>query len=91
MTATYTRSFQELREWMLAQIGQKDHFDLWRMGEKYEEFWSDINSAEMKRGYQHDEYVKENTPALCEMNLLTDQEMDAWQARFKAFHELTVA
>ncbi|MFA5831624.1 MAG: hypothetical protein WC878_07405 [Candidatus Paceibacterota bacterium] len=82
-----TRTFGELRSFVLARTNSENHFVFCRMGKKYEEFWSDMNGLEYDRGYDKEEYEKKGSPALCDMKLLTESEFDVWKQRFLKFHK----
>lgn len=79
-------TFQELRDWVLGQAKVNSHFKLIRLSDEHRKFWDDINDIEYRRGYVPGEYEKPGTPALCDMRLLTEDELAEWKKRFKSFH-----
>ena len=85
-TAEHTHTFAELRRWVLAEAKAGNHFAFRDFGEKYANFWEELNDAEFRRGYVPGEYEKPNTPALYEMKLLTEKEFSTWQETFTLFH-----
>ena len=82
----YSRTFQDLRDWALKEARVSNHFGFLRLGPCYTQFWEDINRIEYTRGYDPEEYLKPNAPALCQMKLLTEEELKEWKKRFKSFH-----
>jgi len=82
-----TRTFGELRNFVLSRTNSKNHFVFCAMGDAYEKFWSDMNGVEYDCGYNKKEYEKKESPALCEMKLLTESEFVGWKKRFLQFHK----
>lgn len=82
-TVVYDHTFEELRAWMLKKLGLKSHLQAnWSPDSPHRAFWNEINDIEMKRGYNHEEYLKKDSSALCQMNLLTATELREWKRRF---------
>ncbi len=80
-------TFGELRKVILVEANTpNDHFKFIRLGENYAKFWDAINEAEYKHGYTPD-YTKPGTPALYEMNLLTEFEFKLWLEKFRSFNQ----
>jgi hypothetical protein len=82
----HIRTFGELRSFVLVRTNSENHFVFCRMGEKYEEFWNDMNRVEYDRGYNKEEYEKRGSLALSDMKLLTETEFVGWKKRFLQFH-----
>ncbi|OGG57747.1 hypothetical protein A2765_04930 [Candidatus Kaiserbacteria bacterium RIFCSPHIGHO2_01_FULL_56_24] len=87
ITSEHVRTFGELKAWALEQAGVSNHFEFRDLGENYATYWEGMNRAEFDRGYVHGEYEKPDTPALCDMKLLTEKEFRDWKGTFEFFHE----
>ena len=81
-----TKTFGELRKQVLGLARVKDNFSFFDLGSCHRTFWHEMNSVEYDRGYDPIEYVKDDSPALWEMKLLTQEEFDEWVDRFRKFH-----
>lgn len=79
-------TFEVLREYVIRKAGVKNHFEFIRLSNSHRDFWERINEIEFQRGYKREEYEKPGAPALCEMNLLTQDELESWKQDFKSFH-----
>jgi hypothetical protein len=75
-------TFGELRKYVLRASGVKNHFEFCDLSPKHRNFWEKINDVEYKRGYS-EEYLKPESPALCEMNLLSKEELQSWIKEFE--------
>jgi len=84
--ADWTRTFGELRRWVLEKAKVPNHFGFNYLGESYRDYWSEMNEVESRRGYDPVEYAKPGSPALCDMKLLTEKEFMEWVQKFEAFH-----
>lgn len=67
-------TFGDLKDEVLERAGVKSHFDLFVISPAFKDFWEKLNRMEYDRGYVPGEYEKPGSPALCEMDLLTDEE-----------------
>ncbi len=72
-----SKTFGELRKLALAKAGVTDHFAFRDLSSEHDAFWERINSVEYERGYTPD-YTEPGTPALCDMKLLTADELAQW-------------
>lgn len=86
ITPEHTRTFGELKDWALREAGARDHFAFCELSDSHRNFWDGMNRQEFDRGYVHGEYEKPDTPALCDMKLLTDKEFAEWKGTFRFFH-----
>ena len=83
-------TFGKLRETVLKEAGIKEEegiagmFRFRSMHDAYDEFWERMNTVEWQRGYRPGYYERSDTPALCQMDLLTQEEFDEWVKSFKA-------
>lgn len=79
-------TFGKLRELVHNEANTKgDHFVFRSLGKEYADFWDEVNEAEYKHGYTPD-YLNPGTPALCDMDLLTESEFNMWVEKFRSFH-----
>ncbi len=80
-------TFGELRKIILEEAGTpNNHFHFGYKGKDYIAFWNAINEAEYKHGYTPD-YTKPGTPALYNMDLLTEFEFAMWLLQFRSFNQ----
>ncbi|MDO8516065.1 MAG: hypothetical protein Q7S28_02330 [bacterium] len=77
-------TFGQLRCIVIQRSGAKDMFDFQNFGPQHRQFWEDMNKAEYDRGYTSS-YANVGTPALSNMNLLSNTEFDGWLLRFEKF------
>ena len=78
------KTFGELKKEVLRLSGSSDHFQFIQTSQAYREFWKKMNKVEYELGYVHGEYEKPGTPALCEMELLSETEYLKWIEDLKA-------
>lgn len=83
-------TFGQLRALVFKKAGVKNHFDFNALGPEYRKYHDEINHVEFLRGYNKEEYGKHGTPALFEMELLTQEEFAVWVKKFEQFHDLRV-
>ncbi len=77
-------TFGELREVVFKEAGVRNHFEFMELSPAHREFHREINAAEFKLGYSAEEYLKANSLALCEMDLLSEAHFADWLERFRA-------
>jgi hypothetical protein len=77
-------TFMQLRAAVIAKAKVRDMFAFRLISPAHNAFWDEMNEVEYRRGYVAGEYEKPNTPALCEMDLLTIAEFEEWVRKFKA-------
>ena len=81
--ATYTK----VKALLLRKADVSNHFAFWGLDEKRREIcqqlWEEINREEFQKGYKPGEYEKAGTSALCEMDLLTPEELEQWKKRIE--------
>jgi len=72
---------------LLLKAGVRNHFEFWGLDEEYriicQQLWKEINREEYQKGYKPGTYEKTDTPALCEMDLLTSGEFEQWETKIK--------
>jgi hypothetical protein len=78
-------TFGSLREVVLLRAGTPgNHFEFTRLSRKHSEFWDKINKVEFDRGYTPGVYEQPDSPALCGMELLTEDEFQEWLVEFES-------
>ncbi len=87
ITPEHTRTFGELKKWVLAEASVSDHFAFRDLGSNYINYWDGLNREEFERGYVPGEYEKPGSPGLHEMKLLTQKEFNDRQGTFRFFHK----
>jgi hypothetical protein len=75
-------TFAELRKYVLRASDVKNHIAFCELSPRHRNFWEKINHVEYKRGYSED-YLRPGSPALCEMNLLSEEELQTWIKEFE--------
>lgn len=68
------KTFRSLKEMVLRKAGVRSHFEFNELSEAHRAFWEKLNQIEYNRGYVPGEYEKPETPALCDMELLSEEE-----------------
>ena len=71
------KTFGSLKDMVLRKAGVRDHFKFNEISEAHRAFWEKLNRIEYDRGYVAGEYEKPGTPALCDMELLSEEEFQA--------------
>ncbi|OGZ96908.1 MAG: hypothetical protein A3I44_01085 [Candidatus Sungbacteria bacterium RIFCSPLOWO2_02_FULL_51_17] len=79
-------TFGDLRLRIIRRSRAKDHFEFIALSDVHRDFWNKMNAVEYRRGYRPGEYERPGSPALCEMELLTKEEMRGWMEEFESFH-----
>ena len=51
---------------------------------EHHSFWDEMNEVEYERGYVREVYERPDSPALHQMELLTDNEFQMWLKKFEA-------
>ncbi len=77
-------TFGDLKNLVLKRAGTSNHFDFIEISEAHRDFWDKLNTIEFDRGYVPGEYEKSGTPALRQMDLLTDEEFQALVKEYEA-------
>lgn len=82
-------TFGKLRKVVLTRSGMpNNHFRFVELSEQHREFWNRINEVEFDRGYVRGVYERLGTPALCDMDLLTDAEFQEWIKNFESLPQM---
>lgn len=82
-------TFGELRRVVLTRAGTpNNHFRFVELSDQHHKFWNRINEVEFDRGYVHGVYECPDTPALCDMDLLTDVEFREWIKNFESLPQM---
>lgn len=77
-------TFGELRSRIMRETGTQSYLAFRALSTEHDSFWEDINKAEFQRGYKRGEYEAPGTEALCNMDLLTEEELGRWIHRLHA-------
>jgi len=77
---------EKLREIVMGKAGVTDMFAFRCLSRRHNAFWDEMNEVEFQRGYVPEEYEKPDTPALFEMELLTEEEFAQWVEKFEVIH-----
>ena len=80
-------TFRELREAVMKRAKVRNRFSFRKISPAHDDFWNKMNAVEYDRGYKPGENEKPDTPALCDMNLLTKVEFNKWLKDFEAIQK----
>jgi len=84
-------TFGQLRDFVMKEakvsVGGKGFFEFRCIDLAHDAFWDDMNTVEWQKGYVPGVYEKPDSLALCEMDLLTQEEFDEWVSRFREIHK----
>ena len=77
-------TFGQLRKAVLQKASVKDHYEFMRTSDEHFVFWNEMNEVEFRRGYVRGVYERSGSPALCDLELLTETEYADWLKKFEA-------
>lgn len=79
-------TFGQLKKAVIKHAEVKDLFDFRNISPAHNSYWDRMNAAEYSEGYDQGSYSDPNSPTLCDMELLSQNEYQNWYDEFIAIH-----